>query len=264
MIVSSNSTQSAATSSAATQAPSASTSASSSSSASATASKKGAMGQTEFLKLLVTQMKNQDPTNPMDNQQLTAQMAQFSSLEQLMNINTGLTNLLSASNSTTSAQALSLIGKEVTVQGHNTYVTGGKAADIAMGLSGDAASVTVTVEDQNGNVVRKITSGRLAAGAQSVKWDGKSDAGSPLPDGMYSYSVEAKDSSGKALDVTTYAKGIATTISFDKGVAYVHIGDLKFMLSEIVEVNDAPKTTAAATGASPTTPANTQNPTGAN
>jgi len=235
MIVSSNSAQPAATSTASTQATS--------SSSSAAGSSKSGMGQTEFLKLLVTQMKNQDPTNPMDNQQLTAQMAQFSSLEQLMNINSGLTNLLSASNSTTSAQALSLIGKEVTVQGHNTYVTGGKAADIAMGLSGDAASVTVTIEDQNGNVVRKITTNHMAAGAQSVKWDGKSDAGSPLPDGMYSYSVEAKDSGGKALDVTTYAKGIATTISFDKGVAYVHIGDLKFMLSEIVQVNDAPKPT---------------------
>lgn len=250
MIVSSNSAQSAA-------------SATSGQAGSATASTevkgKGAMGQSEFLKLLVTQMKNQDPTNPMDNQQLTAQMAQFSSLEQLMNINTGLTNLLSASNSTTSAQALSLIGKEVTVQGHNTYVKGGKAGDIAMELSGNASNVTITVEDQNGNVVRTITSGAMEAGPQSVKWDGNSDSGSPLPDGMYSYNVQAKDASGKDIDVTTYAKGIATTISFDKGVAYVHIGDLKFMLSEIVEVNDAPSATAVATNASQPPASDSQN-----
>lgn len=250
MIVSSNSAQSAA-------------SATSGQAGSATASTevkgKGAMGQSEFLKLLVTQMKNQDPTNPMDNQQLTAQMAQFSSLEQLMNINTGLTNLLSASNSTTSAQALSLIGKEVTVQGHNTYVKGGKAGDIAMELSGNASNVTITVEDQNGNVVRTITSGAMEAGPQSVKWDGASDSGSPLPDGMYSYNVQAKDASGKDIDVTTYAKGIATTISFDKGVAYVHIGDLKFMLSEIVEVNDAPSATAVATNASQSPASDSQN-----
>lgn len=235
------------------------------SASSAAASKgKGPMGQSEFLKLLVTQMKNQDPTNPMDNQQLTAQMAQFSSLEQLMNINTGLSSLLSASNSTTSAQALSLIGKEVTVQGHNTYVTGGKGADISMGLSGNASSVTVTIEDQNGNVVRKITTGGMQAGPQSLKWDGNSDAGSPLPDGIYSYSVDAKDVSGKTMDVTTYAKGIATTISFDKGVAYVHIGDLKFMLSEIVQVNDAPSATAAAaTGSTPATTAAQQGQAGA-
>lgn len=250
MIVSSNSAQSAA-------------SATSGQAGSATASTdvkgKGAMGQSEFLKLLVTQMKNQDPTNPMDNQQLTAQMAQFSSLEQLMNINTGLTNLLSASNSTTSAQALSLIGKEVTVQGHNTYVKGGKAGEIAMELSGNASNVTITVEDQNGNVVRTITSGAMEAGPQSVKWDGNSDSGSPLPDGMYSYNVQAKDASGKDIDVTTYAKGIATTISFDKGVAYVHIGDLKFMLSEIVEVNDAPSATAVATNASQSPASDSQN-----
>lgn len=250
MIVSSNSAQSAA-------------SATSGQAGSATAQTdvkgKGAMGQSEFLKLLVTQMKNQDPTNPMDNQQLTAQMAQFSSLEQLMNINTGLTNLLSASNSTTSAQALSLIGKEVTVQGHNTYVKGGKAGDIAMELSGNASAVTITVEDQNGNVVRTITSGAMSAGPQAVKWDGNSDSGSPLPDGMYSYNVEAKDAGGKDLDVTTYAKGIATTISFDKGVAYVHIGDLKFMLSEIVEVNNAPSATAATTNSNSSAASNSQN-----
>jgi flagellar basal-body rod modification protein FlgD len=247
MIVSANSTQP----TPAATTTSAQTSSASGSSFSAAAGKgKGAMGQTEFLKLLVTQMKNQDPTNPMDNQQLTAQMAQFSSLEQLMNINSGLSNLLSASNSTTSAQALTLIGKEVTVQGHNTYMTGGKAADISMGLSKEAAAVTVTIEDQNGNVVRKITTGRMAAGEQSLKWDGNSDAGSPLPDGMYTYSVDAKDTSGKPVDVTTYAKGVVSTISFDKGVAYVHIGDLKFMLSEIVQVNNSP----SATGATPPAP----------
>lgn len=250
MIVSSNSAQAAVAASAGQSA---------SATASADVKGKGAMGQSEFLKLLVTQMKNQDPTNPMDNQQLTAQMAQFSSLEQLMNINTGLTNLLSASNSTTSAQALSLIGKEVTVQGHNTYVKGGKAGDIAMELGGNASEVTITVEDQNGNVVRTITSGAMSAGPQAVKWDGNSDSGSPLPDGMYSYNVQAKDASGKELDVTTYAKGIATTISFDKGVAYVHIGDLKFMLSEIVEVNNAPSATAVTPGANPSSASNSQN-----
>lgn len=251
MIVSANSTQSAASTSASGQAAPLS--------AAAAGKGKGAMGQSEFLKLLVTQMKNQDPTNPMDNQQLTAQMAQFSSLEQLMNINSGLTNLLSASNSTTSAQALSLIGKEVTVQGHNTYVTGGKAGSISMALPDNASAVKITVEDQNGNVVRTITSGAMPSGSQGVQWDGKSDTGATLPDGVYSYSVEAKDSSGKNMDVTTYAKGIATTISFDKGVAYVHIGDLKFMLSEIVEVNNAPSATAVATGESSSSTANSQN-----
>lgn len=225
--------------------PSTSATASTSSSASTSNS---AMGQSEFLTLLVAQMQNQDPTNPMDNQQLTAQMAQFSSLEQLMNINTGLESLLAATNSSTSAQAISLIGKEVTVQGHNVYVQGGAAPNLAMGLASDAATVTVTIEDQNGNVVQTLTQSNMSAGVQSIAWDGKDMYGSPVADGLYSYSVEATDSSGNAVDVTTYATGEVSTISFENGVAYVHIGDMKYMLSEIVEVN-AGSTTASASSA---------------
>lgn len=225
---------------------------STSSSSTSTSSSNSTLGQAEFLTLLVTQMKNQDPTNPMDNQQLTAQMAQFSSLEQLMNINTGLESLLAAANSTTSAQALSLIGKEVTTQGHNTYVTGGVAGNISMGLASDASSVTITIEDENGNVVRTLTSGSMSAGAQSVAWDGKDDSGATLADGLYSYSVSATDANGQAVDVTTYATGIVSTISFDQGVAYVHIGDVKYMLSEIVEVKD-PSSSSTATSSTSST-----------
>ena len=233
----------------------------SSSSSTTSSSSNSSLGQTEFLTLLVTQMKNQDPTNPMDNQQLTAQMAQFSSLEQLININTGLASLLSASNSTTSAQALSLIGKEVTTQGHNTYVTGGVAGDISLGLASDASSVTITIEDQNGNIVRTLSSGSMAAGAQTVAWDGKSDSGATLEDGLYSYSVSATDASGAAVDVTTYATGVVSTISFDEGVAYVHIGDIKYMLSEIVEVREAPSATASTSSETSTSTAETESQT---
>jgi flagellar basal-body rod modification protein FlgD len=183
---------------------------------------------------------------------MTTQMAQFSSLEQLMNINTGLSSLLAASNSTTSAQALTLIGKEVTTQGDSTYVTDGKAANIAMGLASDASSVTVTITDQNGSVVQTLTSGSMSAGSQSLAWDGKDSSGNTLADGLYNYSVAATDASGNAVDVTTYATGIVDTISFDQGVAYVHIGDIKYMLSEVVEVRDPTASSTSSTTSSTT------------
>ncbi|MBI4666622.1 MAG: flagellar hook assembly protein FlgD [Nitrospinae bacterium] len=204
------------------------------------------MGKMEFLTMLVTQIKNQDPLNPMDNQEFTAQMAQFSSLEQLFSVNDNLNMLLTASNASTSAQAISLIGKEVTALGHNVHVKNGVATDVAFDLPESASEVTINIEDENGNIVRTITEENLSSGPHATAWDGKDEYGNQLADGLYSYSVEAKGTEGQTLEVTTYAKGVVTGVSFEDGVAYAHIGDLSFMMSEITEVQDASTGSTAA------------------
>lgn len=219
----------------------ASTSSSSSSSTSSTSN--SSVDKTQFLELLVAQIKNQDPLNPMDNQEFTAQMATFSSLEQLMSVNENLGMMLSASNSANSTQAVSLIGKEVTASGHNVHVENGNASNVSFNLPSDASAVTINIEDANGNVVRTIENGAMGSGAQAIVWDGKDDYGTPLADGLYSYSVEATDTTGSSLDVTTYTTGVVTGVTFEGDVAYIQIGDLKFMLSEISQV-------AAASGSS--------------
>lgn len=212
----------------------ASTASTSSSSSSSTSNSQ--IDKTQFLELLVAQIKNQDPLNPVDNQEFTAQMATFSSLEQLMNVNDNLSMILSASNSTTSAQAVSLIGKEVTASGHNVHIENGTASDVSFTLPSDASAATITIEDANGNVVRTIEKGAMGAGSQAVQWDGMDDYGTPLADGLYSYNVEASDVNGQTMDVTTYTTGVVTGVSFENDVAYIQIGDLKFMLSEITAV----------------------------
>ncbi|MBF0169539.1 MAG: hypothetical protein HQK87_00375 [Nitrospinae bacterium] len=229
-----------ATDSAATGAGATSTAAASSQSV---AAKVGAMGKDQFLTLLVAQLKNQDPTNPVDNSQFTSQMAQFSSLEQLMGINDAMGLMTSAVNSANTSQAINLIGKEVTAQGHNVYVKGGQGADVTFEIPDTASGAKIIVEDAAGNVVRTIDKGSLPAGKNTVAWDGTADDGSTLPDGLYTYTVLANDSAGNLMDVSTYTRGIATGVSYDGGVAYVTVGNQKYMLSEIVEVHE-PKAAA--------------------
>lgn len=211
---------------------------------------KQSLGQDEFLTLLITQLKNQDPTNPMDHAQFTQQMAQFSSLEQLMNINENLGSLQVATNATNSAQAVNMIGKEVKAEGDNVHVSAGIASPISFELGQAADSVVISVEDPYGNVIRTIEEGTMSSGPHTVKWNGKDELGTPLEDGLYKYTVSASDTEGTPVEVSTFTRGVVSAVSFENGVGYIHIGDLKYMLSEILEVKDADTAPAAAdTGA---------------
>ncbi len=192
----------------------------------------------DFLKLLVTQLKNQDPMNPVDNAEFTAQMAQFSSLEQLVNINETLGMLNATTANVNAGQAFGLIGKEVTVEGSNVHVKNGVGSDISFSLADSANEVTIQVLDPSGNVVRTITVGAKLGGENSVAWDGMDSQGNPLPDGLYKYTVAAKGAGGNPIDVQTNTTGVVDAVSFENGVAYLHVGDLKFMLSEVKEVRD--------------------------
>ncbi len=208
--------------------------------------KKSDLGQQEFMTLLLAQLKNQDPMNPMDNADFTAQMAQFSSLEQLVNVNENLGALTTAANATNTAQAMGLIGKEVKAAGENVHVKNGTASSIAFELPDSASSVIITVEDQYGNVVRTIEQSTMSAGPHQIEWDGMGTDGKQLADGLYKYSVIAKDTEGNMIEADTFTKGIVDKVSFDNGVGYVHIGDLKYMLNEILEVSEPTQSSTSA------------------
>jgi len=199
---------------------------------------KADLGKEDFITLLLAQLKHQDPMNPMENADFTAQMAQFSSLEQLININEGLNALTTAANATNTAQAMNLIGKEVKAEGHNVHVKNGVATDLTFELPDAAANVVINIQDQYGNSVRSIERQTLSPGVQQIEWDGKSDVGAPLEDGLYQYSVLAYDIDGNVMNVATFTRGIVNAVSFENGVGYAHIGEQKYMLSEILEVRE--------------------------
>jgi flagellar basal-body rod modification protein FlgD len=146
--------------------------------------------QSRFLKLLTEQLKNQDPLNPMDNAQMTSQLAQISTVSGIDKLNTTLTTLLENSQSGDVLQAAALVGKGVTVPGSELALSSSKAYG-GFELPSAADKVTVTVKDANGIEVRKMELGAYDAGVHNFAWDGLSTSGAQAVDGKYTMSVSA-------------------------------------------------------------------------
>jgi flagellar basal-body rod modification protein FlgD len=157
--------------------------------------------QDRFMKLLITQMKNQDPLNPLDNAQVTSQLAQLSTVTGIDKLNATMGTLKDSYQSSQALQATSLIGHGVLVPGNSVNLADGKAV-LGMDLPGAADAVSVAIRDSAGNVVRKIDLGAQAAGTLPLGWDGKTDKGAAAASGQYSFEVNAT-SAGSALKVTT-------------------------------------------------------------
>jgi len=151
-----------------------------------------------FLKLLVTQMKNQDPLNPLDNAQVTSQMAQLSTVTGIEKLNTSLDAMSKSFMANQSLQAATMIGHNVLVPGDNGLNLSGGAAAAGVDLQGAADKLEVAIKDQSGTVVRKIDLGGQAnAAALAFAWDGKNDSGETLADGKYTFDITAMQGSNK-------------------------------------------------------------------
>jgi flagellar basal-body rod modification protein FlgD len=161
-----------------------------------------------FLKLLVTQLNNQDPLNPLDNAQLTSQLAQMSTVSGIEKLNSAFQSLLAQSGSSQVLQSASLIGRTVLVPGGELVLdSGGADLPFAVELPAAADSVKVTIANAAGDPVRSYDLGALPPGVKTVSWDGLSDNGSQLAGGVYTLKVEATSSGAKAAAGTlTYSK----------------------------------------------------------
>lgn len=166
--------------------------------------------QDRFLKLLVTQMKNQDPLNPMDNAQVTSQMAQLSTVSGIDKLNATLAALSSSMTASHSMQASSMIGHVVVVPGSKIELKGGKGA-AALDLAQPADSVTVQIKDATGNVVRNMNLGSQQIGVLPVQWDGKNDAGTAVADGSYQFSAASQLGEAKA-SISTLSYGLVNGV----------------------------------------------------
>lgn len=147
--------------------------------------------QNRFLTLLTAQLRNQDPTSPMESAQMTSQLAQISTVDGIERLNKTMQTLLSDSQSAQNLQAASLVGRGVLVPGTAMNYASG-AGGFGFELAGPADEVNVTIKDANGIVVRTLHLGDAEAGVQVVPWDGKTDGGAQVADGKYTVSVEAK------------------------------------------------------------------------
>ena len=147
------------------------------------------MGVSDFLALMTAQLKNQDPFAPVDNSQMVAQMAQFSSLSGITEMSTTLKSIAGKLGATTLNDAIGYVGKNVLVQGSTAYprTSGGLAGAVA--LDKDATNVTVTIKDKDGNTLKTIEMGKETKGAVAWDWDGKTDAGETAGNGPFNVSV---------------------------------------------------------------------------
>ncbi|WP_202112868.1 flagellar hook assembly protein FlgD [Gilliamella sp. Lep-s21] len=170
--------------------------------------------QDNFLTLLIAQMKNQDPTNPMDNSQLTSQLAQINTLAGIERLNTSLGIVSGQIDDSLSVNASNMIGKGVMVPGNKILVATSDPNGIntfddtkpdketittpfGFELMRDADSVVITIQDEKGNVVREVDLGAIPAGVSSFTWDGILNDGTIAPDGSYTFSVNATNDGQK-------------------------------------------------------------------
>ena len=197
---------------------------------------KTVLGKEDFLKLLVKQLENQDPLNPMESTEFTAQLAQFSSLEQLTNMNKNFENLQLYQASINNAQAVNFMGKTIKATGDTISVADGTSNPIQFELAGEAAEVNIHIYDESNNLVKTINCGSLGEGDQSISWDGTNEDGETVPDGKYTFEVSAVDVSGETVNAATYMTVEVTGVTFINGSAYLLAGDIAISMSDILEV----------------------------
>ena len=192
--------------------------------------------QDDFLKLLIAQLQNQDPLQPMDNQQFAVQLATFNSLSQLIDIDSKLGSLQTAQGTTNQFNAASLIGKEITTNGNTLSLQSGTPATIGYQLGGNASKVVVNIQDSGGGLVRQLTLGARNAGSQTVAWDGKNDAGNAVPAGVYAFEINAFDINGKQVSASGQVQGVVTGVSLNGSEPLLDIGDVQVPLSSVTNV----------------------------
>jgi flagellar basal-body rod modification protein FlgD len=198
-------------------------------------SKKSTLDQTDFLKIFVTQLKFQDPMQPLDNYQMASQMAQFSMVQSLNDVSASMKSMESSQAAVNNLQAAGLVGKKVEVKGSALTLSQGRAAEGSYQLD-KPGKATIKIMDEKGSLVRVIESGVRDTQKQKFVWDGKNDQGIALPDGQYGFQVSAVDAQGAAIEVKTTMVGKVDGVTLDQGKAYLQIGSNKVPLSEIIAI----------------------------
>lgn len=181
--------------------------------------------QTNFLNLLITQLKNQDPLNPMDNAQMTTQLSQISTVSGIEKLNTTMQSLLTAYSGSQNMQAASMIGKTVLTTGSSLELgTGGAVGGVDLTSAVD--KLVITIKDAKGNVVNTQNLGAQSAGTLHFVWDGTDDSKNALTTGTYSFSVAASKA-GTAVDATALAAGTVTAVTLASSGMSLQLNDDK-------------------------------------
>jgi len=188
-----------------------------------------------FLSILTTQLKNQNPLDPLDTNQFTQQLVQFSGVEQQLKTNEFLETLMLAGQNTAKSDAVSYIGKEVTSSGKTGELTDADAVFWAYSADANATNATVTIKDAKGQVVY-TQNGPLNIGPGTFRWDGVGSDGNARPNGVYTIDIKGKDGNGKDVKISTASIGVVTAVDFTGDVPILTIGSRRVAITDVTDV----------------------------
>ena len=190
-----------------------------------------------FLTLLVTQLKNQDPLNPMDNSQMTSQLAAISTVTGINKLNDTMSALSATLGSNQYVQAAGLVGHTVLVSGNKLQLAAGAAAG-GFNLAAAADHTVVTVSDASGRAVRQIDLGAQGAGAQRFAWDGLTDSGAAAASGQYTFSVAATQGGAAVVSDALMSGRVDGVVLGSNGTTQIQLGQIgRVDLSQVIEIN---------------------------
>jgi len=196
-----------------------------------------AMGKDDFLKLLIAQLAAQDPLDPMGAQDFSAQLAQFSALEQMTNVNTNLELIQKLETTAQNTSALNLIGKTVESHGNTFKHTANTSETLSYSLASNAESVRVDIFDIAGSQIDTVNLDSQTQGKNTASWDGFDKHGNPLPAGTYSYTVKADNQAGAPIAVDTFSSGLVSDVVFGKDETYAIVNGKELPISAIKRVS---------------------------
>lgn len=201
------------------------------------------LGKDEFFKIMITQIQHQDPLKPAQNEQMAAQMAQFTSLEQMVNMNQNLEKLAMAQQPIANMGAANLIGKYVTTDSSRVVHSEGKYTDLNFELPADAAKVHLTILNEKGENVREFERTKIAKGPVKIEWDGKKSNNMSAPTGIYMVQISAVNDNDKQIQVKTTDTKVVHGVAFEGKDTVLLTGDIrnptKMLLRNVTKIIDA-------------------------
>jgi flagellar basal-body rod modification protein FlgD len=196
-----------------------------------------AMDKQAFMKLLVAQLKNQDPLDPMDGRDFITQLSQLTGVEKLSSLSDQISSLQVATAGMANTQTSGLVGKHIEAKGDAFLLNDIGAGQSAFNIQ-EPANVKVKIVNEAGTVVKELDMGDITAGSHEITWDGKLESGDRAPAGRYHVQIEAKNASGAKVSADTDVTGIVDSISYENGYPELVIGNRRVALGNVTTISN--------------------------